>query len=61
MAFPGADAAAVVPPNLFVPGVMLAVSDTSFQGWPLSSCIWVKLPVTSPDPKFTEIDALPCA
>jgi len=60
MEAPGEDAAAVVPLNLFVPTAIFPANDTSFHGcWPFIVRIWVKVPLTEPDPKFTEIDGLP--
>ena len=57
--WPGADAAAVVPLNVFEPVAIFAVTETSFQCSVLVTIIWVKLPLTAPDPKFAEIEALP--
>ena len=60
MRVPGAEVAAVVPLNLFVPIAIFPATDTSFQGsWLFDIRIWVKLPETDPDPKFTEIDGVP--
>ena len=59
MGVPGAEAAAVAPLNLLVPVAILALSVTSFQGWPVSVCNLVKLPVTALDPKFAVIETLP--
>ena len=61
MAPAGEEVAAVLPLNLFVPGAILPVTDTSFQVPPLNNWKLVKLPATEPDPKFTESDALPSA
>ena len=56
MGVPGVEAAAVLPLNLFEPVAIFATTETSFH-WP--AFIWVKLPFIAPDPKFTEIEALP--
>ena len=59
MAVPGEEVAAVLPLNLLLPAAMLAVRETSFHVWLPGICILVKFPVTWPEPKFTEKEALP--